>query len=266
MKISVGQFSPTADVFENLETLDKLARQAASEKADMIVFPEESMLSLVQAGDDFADLVEKGWERFARQVGLIAASHGIAVVVGGYEPNANGKPYNTLLAVDAHGAELETYRKIHLYDAFTFKESNRISAGDPSQVATFKYGNLTFGMMTCYDVRFPELARNLALAGADVLLVPAAWYKGENKIDHWQTLLKARAVENTVWVVAAGTASNQTIGYSVILDPLAQPVAYLEDEPYGLVTGKVGRKKLKNVREYLPVLENRCLGVDAPKA
>lgn len=264
MKISVAQFAPTGDVFENIETLDRLAGQAKADGAELVLFPEESMLAITRAGDGFKDAVARDWTRFVQRLSFIAAGHGIAVVAGGYESNGDDAPFNTVLAVDATGAIVSTYRKIHLYDAFSFKESSRITAGPADQRSTFELGGLTFGLMTCYDIRFPELARDLALQGADVLLIGAAWYKGEQKLSHWRTLLKARAVENTVWVAAAGTAGESTIGYSAIIDPLAHPVDYLEDEPEGLVTAEVTRQRVDEVREFLPVLANRRIGVPDP--
>lgn len=264
MKISVGQFAPTGDVFENLETLDRLAGQAKADGADLVLFPEESMLAITRVEGDFRAAVAKDWTRFVQRLSFIAAGHGIAVVAGGYEANGEDAPYNTVLAVDATGAIVATYRKIHLFDAFSFKESEKITAGPTDQRSTFELGGLTFGLMTCYDIRFPELARDLALAGADALLIGAAWYKGEHKVAHWRTLLKARAVENTVWVAAAGTSGDRTVGYSAILDPMAQPVEYLEDEAEGLVTAEINRQRVDEVREFLPVLANRRIGVPEP--
>lgn len=266
MKVSVGQFVPSGDVFENLETLDRLAGQAKADGAELVLFPEESMLSITQVKDNFAGQVAKDWSRFVQRLSFIAAGHGIAVVAGGYEPNGEESPYNTVVAMDATGAIVASYRKIHLYDAFSFKESSRITAGPADQRITFELGGLRFGLMTCYDIRFPELARDLALEGADALLIGAAWYKGEHKISHWNTLLKARAVENTVWVAAAGTAGERTIGYSAILDPMAQAVEYLGDESEGLVTADITRQRVDEVREFLPVLANRRIGVPAPAA
>lgn len=264
MKISVGQFDPSGDVFENLETMDRLAGSAKAEGAELVLFPEESMLAITKAGDGFGEAVARDWSRFVQRVSFIAAGHGIAVVAGGYEPNGEDNPFNTVVAVDAKGTILTTYRKIHLYDAFSFKESERITAGPDDQRITFELGGLKFGVMTCYDIRFPELARDLALEGVDVLLVGAAWYKGEHKEEHWRTLLKARAVENTVWIAAAGTSGEATIGCSGVVDPMAQAVDYLAGEPEGMVTVDVNRKRVDEVREFLPVLANRRIGVPAP--
>lgn len=124
-------------------------------------------------------------------------------------------------------------------------------------LTVLRIGDLNIGIMTCYDLRFPELARALAEQDVDLMCVAAAWFKGEHKIDHWETLLKARAVENTCWVAAAGTTSEHCIGHSVILDPMGVPTAFLNDEPEGVATADVTTKRISEVREFLPVLKNR---------
>ena len=147
----------------------------------------------------------------------------MAIVAGGYEQSGEERPYNTLVVLGADGSVLGTYRKIHLYDAFSYQESNSIKAGDVAEVPVFEIAGLKVGVLTCYDLRFPEIARRLVNEGAELLLVAAAWFKGEHKIEHWETLLRARAIENTVWVAAAGTSSSHTIGHSAILDPMGVP-------------------------------------------
>ncbi|GAA2545235.1 putative amidohydrolase [Neomicrococcus aestuarii] len=266
MKISVGQIAPTGDVAKNLEIMGRLASHAAAEGVQLILFPEESMFTVKAVEGDFREAVARDWPIFSEGLARITEKNGIAVVAGGYEPNNGDRPYNTVLAVDASGAELKTYRKIHLYDAFSYQESRTISAGDPNDIPIFTVGGLKFGVMTCYDIRFPEVARRLAVHGAEVILVPAAWFKGDHKVEHWRTLLKARAVENTVWVAAAGSATDSTVGYSAILDPVSIAVDFLEGEPEGVATADVSRKRIDEVREFLPVLVNRRIGVEAEVA
>lgn len=259
MKISVAQFAPTGSVAENLETMESWAEQASIDGSALVLFPEEAMLAVGKVQGALADAVEHEWSSFVQKLSFIAAKHSIAVIAGGYEGSGESRPYNTLVAIDATGRILGTYRKIHLYDAFSYQESTRIMPGDPEAVPLFEIGGLKFGVQTCYDVRFPELSRRLALAGADVLLVSAAWFKGEHKVEHWETMLKARAMENTVWVAAAGTSSTHTIGHSAILDPMGVPVEFLGDERSGMVTAEVSRRRIDEVREFLPVLANRRL-------
>jgi len=256
MLVSVGQFSPAGDVGANLEVMRSLAAKAKADGSELIVFPEESMFSVGKVEGSLAAAVDAGWTTFVQQLSLLAAELGIAVVAGGYESSGEERPYNTLVLIDSTGRIVDTYRKLHLYDAFSYSESTRIKPGDGG-VKVVDLGGIRVGLMTCYDIRFPELARALTDQGADLLAVPAAWFKGEHKIEHWETLLKARAIENTVWVAAAGTSSRHTVGHSAILDPMGVPQAFLEDEPEAVVTAEVTRKRIDDVREFLPVLKNR---------
>ena len=261
MLVSVGQFSPTGDVEENLAAMRSLAEKAKSEGSGLIVFPEESMFSIGKVEGTLAEAVDAGWSSFVQRLSLLAAELEIAVVAGGYESSGEDRPYNTLVAIESDGRIAATYRKLHLYDAFSYQESTRIKAGDHG-IQVVEIGGLRVGLMTCYDLRFPELARALAVQGADLIAVPAAWFKGEHKIDHWETLLKARAIENTVWVAAAGTSSGHTIGHSAILDPMGVPQVFLDDEPAGIATAEVTRSRIEEVREFLPVLRNRRFAVN----
>lgn len=258
MKVSVGQFSPGGDIAQNLATMRRLATGAAQDGVELIIFPEESMFSIGQVEGDFTAAVDGQWTTFVRELSLLAAGLGIAIIAGGYESSGEDRPYNTVLAVDGSGGIAGTYRKLHLYDAFSFQESERIKPGGQG-LGIVDIGGFKVGIMTCYDLRFPELARALAVAGVDVLSVSAAWFKGEYKVEHWETLLKARAIENTCWVVAAGTSSSHCIGHSTIVDPLGVAVAALTDDAEATATAELTHQRLKDVREILPVLDNRRL-------
>jgi predicted amidohydrolase len=114
---------------------------------------------------------------------------------------------------------------VHLYDAFGQRESDWVEPGTPGAAETFESGGLRFGLMTCYDLRFPESARMLADAGADVALVPAQWVRGPLKEHHWRTLIAARAIENTMYVAAADHAPPLGVGNSLVVDPLGTAIA-----------------------------------------
>ncbi len=258
MKVSVGQFNPGGDVAANLAVMRRLARHARADGAALIVFPEESMFSVGRVEGDFVAAVDLMWSSFVQGISVIASETGVAIIAGGYESSGEDRPFNTLVAVDAEGRVLETYRKLHLYDAFSYQESKRIKPGDGG-IKLVQIGGFTVGIMTCYDLRFPELARALAEDGADLICVAAAWFKGDHKVDHWETLLKARAIENTCWIAAAGTSSEHCIGHSAILDPMGIPQDFLDDEAEGIATAEVTRKRIDEVREFLPVLRNRRL-------
>ena len=153
------------------------------------------------------------------------------------------------------GDLLATYRKTYLYDSFGYRESDRLTPGDGAAV-TIKADDVTLGLMTCYDLRFPEFARGLVDAGAEALVVPAAWVRGPLKEDHWATLLRARAIENTCYVVAAGQTGATYIGCSMIIDPMGVALAALGDET-ALAVADVTPSRLADVRRRNPSLENR---------
>lgn len=256
MKISVGQFNPSGVMTANIETMRRLAATAKADGSELIIFPEESMFTVGLVEGDFAAAVNENWSSFVQLLSFAASELGIAIVAGGYEASGEERPYNTLLVVDAGGRIVDTYRKLHLYDAFSYQESRRIKPGDGG-IKTVKIGDLNVGIMTCYDIRFPELARAMAEMDVDLLAVAAAWFKGDHKVEHWESILKVRAIENTVWLAAAGTSSEHCIGHSAILDPMGIPQAFLNEEPEGVVTVDVTRRRIDEVREFLPVLKNR---------
>ena len=153
------------------------------------------------------------------------------------------------------GKIIAHYHKLHLYDAFAMQESRRVDPGRQIppviEVAGFRVG-----LMTCYDLRFPELALSLALNGAQLLVLPTAWVKGPQKEHHWATLLAARALDTTCYVVAAGECGTRNIGQSRIIDPLGTTVAGAGSEPQ-LIYADISADYLTRVRERLPVLQNR---------
>ena len=163
-------------------------------------------------------------------------------------------PYNCFLVID-HGRILLEYRKIHLYDAFGERESDSIAPGHEIPPLVDIDG-WKFGVMTCYDIRFPELARRHAVAGADALVVSAAWARGEGKVDHWTTLCKARALENTCYLMACSEHSGHDIGHSMVVDPAARILAQ-SGERDELIYADLNRDRLEDVRRILPVLKNR---------
>ena len=182
-----------------------------------------------------------------------------AVLVGGLIETSPvpGKVFNTVRAFAATGEDLGAYRKIHLYDAFGSRESDRYLAG-PIGPLVFDVHGFAVGVMTCYDLRFPELARELVARGSELLLVPAAWVQGPLKEDHWNLLLRARAVENTCYVAAAAQCGPGYVGRSAVVDPLGVVTAALaEDE--GVALADVEPARLQDVRSRLPVLANRRL-------
>jgi predicted amidohydrolase len=249
----------------NLATIERLAIAAGARGARLALFPEAAVFPIHAPGAALEG-VARSFTRLRSELGRIAIRARTAVVAGLFEPcDVPGKVLNTVVASAADGSELGAYRKIHLYDAFGAMESDRFAPG-PIAPLTFWLGGLRFGVLTCYDLRFPELARRLVDDGAHALLVPAAWARGPLKEEHWSVLLRARAIESTAYVVAAGQCGTRYTGLSTIIDPLGVALASLpEDE--GAAVAELRRDRLDDVRRRLPVLANRRLdATDVPAA
>ncbi|MGH3454342.1 MAG: nitrilase-related carbon-nitrogen hydrolase [Nocardioidaceae bacterium] len=162
------------------------------------------------------------------------------------------------VVIDPTGATVAVYRKIHLYDSFGFVESERLSAG-PLTPAVVDVGSFRLGLLTCYDVRFPEHARLLVDHGADVFAVPAAWVAGPLKEDHWTTLLRARAIENTAYVLGAAQCGPRYSARSAVIDPMGIIVAGA-GEIEADVTAEITTERVAEARRRNPSLANRRLG------
>jgi len=174
-------------------------------------------------------------------------------VAGMFEPGKDpDRPFNTLVV---RGATEAAYRKIHLYDSFGYRESDRLTAGDVEPLVV-EIGGFAVGLMTCYDLRFPELARALVDRGAEVLVVPAAWVAGPRKVEHWRTLVRARAIENTVFVAAVGQPGPRYSGHSLVVDPLGDVVAEGGEGPE-VLAATLHRDVLAEARRTNPSLANR---------
>jgi predicted amidohydrolase len=259
MYVTVAQFAATTDKAANLATATHLIADAAARGTSLVVLPENAMYSNLDQSADVRPAAEPVDGPFAQAIAQAAKSAGVAAIAGMTEvPGADGRCSNAVLAIDEEGRTLAVYRKVHLYDAFGHRESDRIVPHAPSALV-FERDGLRFGVMTCYDLRFPEMARFLVDAGAEVLIVPAAWVAGPAKEDHWTTLARARAIENTTYVLACGQTGPVSVGHSAIIDPMGQIVAGAGEAP-GFVTAWIDRARLDAVRLSNPSLANRRFG------
>jgi predicted amidohydrolase len=163
---------------------------------------------------------------------------------------------NTLVAVAPSGDLVAVYRKQHLYDAFGSRESDWVVPGEIVEPQLFEVDALRVGLQTCYDLRFPEVTRLLADAGADLVAIPAEWVRGPLKEHHWSTLLQARAIENTLYVAAADHTPPVGVGASAIIDPMGVTIAGLA-ETTGIAVAEVSRERIERVREVNPALALR---------
>lgn len=259
--VAVAQFAPGSDQDENLRQMAALAATAVARGAALVVFPEYSSFFETQLGSASVEAAESLDGPFVTAIGELAHRLGIHIVTGMLESGrAEGRASNTLVAVAPSGEMVAVYRKLHLYDAFGQRESDHIVAGEVEQPQTFEVNGLTVGMQTCYDIRFPEVTRWLVDAGADVVLVPAEWVRGPLKEYHWRTLLTARAIENTVFVVAADHAPPIGVGNSMVVDPMGVELATI-GETADVAVAWLDPERLASVRETNPALVLRRFGV-----
>ncbi|PWG66501.1 nitrilase-related carbon-nitrogen hydrolase [Bifidobacterium callitrichidarum] len=272
LPVAVAQFTVARESERNLEMIDAFAKDAAADGARLLVLPE-GLIARDGDDDSFAASHAQpidgsfvaGLRRISRMrhIVLMGTVHvassdqktvrdeaGVACEAG-----ADQRVSNVFLVI-REGEIAAAYRKLHLYDAFAAKESEVVCRGDelPPIVAIDGWH---IGVMTCYDVRFPETARSLAVRGADVIVVSAAWVRGPHKEYHWKLLTAARAVENTCYVLACSEVSKRNIGCSRIINPMGEVIVEAGDDTATIITAKLSHESLESARQILPVLENR---------
>jgi deaminated glutathione amidase len=249
MQVVLVQEASSLDPAVNRERLAALV----PEDADLVVLPEAYARDFGEAGSDLGTVAEPLDGPFVTEVERLAAERGTTIVAGLFE-RSDTTPYNTVVV---RGGARADYRKIHLYDSFGYRESDVLTPG-PLEPVTVELDGTTVGVMTCYDLRFPELARALVDRGAEVLLVPAAWVAGDRKVDHWTTLLRARAIENTVSVVGVGQPGPRYSGHSMVVGPLGDVLVEGGDAPVTL-RAVIPPTAVVEARRTNPSLANRRL-------
>lgn len=261
MKIALAQIVSTSDLDANLDLVEHYTARAVADRAELVIFPEATMRSF---GHSLVDIAEPADGPWATRLRGIAQRHAITVVAGMFTPGADGKVTNTLIA---HGPGVDdTYDKIHLFDAFGFQESDTVQPGD--RTVLIDVAGLRIGLSTCYDVRFPSLYTRLADQGAQLICVAASWGAGPTKIDQWELLVRARALDSTTFIAACGQADPTTagvetrgsaptgVGHSLLVGPDGQVLDRLGPEP-GLLVADVDPALIEETRRVLPVLANR---------
>ncbi|HVT63644.1 MAG TPA: carbon-nitrogen hydrolase family protein [Mycobacteriales bacterium] len=257
MKVAVMQIAASLDKAENLGRLRALIEHAADHGADLVVAPEGAMHDFGTPDLALGPVAEQLDGPFVSGVAEAARRRGIAVIAGMFEVADGARVFNTVVAVSPQGDLLGRYRKQHLFDALGWMESDRLASGDPDDRLVVPIAGMSVGVMTCYDVRFPELARALADDGAEVLVVPSAWVAGEHKLEQWQALTTARAIENVCYV--AGSVQNPPLytGGSRIVDPWGRVIAEIAAGDEGLAMAELSADEVKRCREKMPSLANR---------
>jgi predicted amidohydrolase len=262
LRIALVQLDAGSDPEANVDAAVRLADQAAAGGARLVALPEY----LQYRGPD------EGYRASARPVpgpftdafAEVARRRGCWILVGSLA-EASGdpaRPYNTSSLIDPSGAIAAVYRKVHLFDVAVDAgpvdvESARVSAGDRLVVADVD--GVRLGLSICYDVRFPELYRGLALAGAEVLTVPANFTERTGR-DHWEVLLRARAIENGAYVIAPsqinGPPGQPAFGRTMVVDPWGTVIAQAADR-VEIVTAELDTERVAAVRRQIPALANR---------
>ena len=256
------------DVEANVSNAERLLAVAAEGGADLAVLPE--LFAYYGSQRRMRELAEPLGGPITARIAAVARDRSMWVLGGSVCESADGRVYNTSFLFDREGEMLARYRKIHLYDAELpgqrpIRESALFAAGD--EVVTRDVDGLRLGMSICYDLRFPELYRGLMTSGAMVLAVPSA-FQAVTGAAHWETLLRARAIEEQSYVLAAAQwgpwgppeAGHRTYGNAMIVDPWGVVVARAPGEGDGVRFADVDPDEVRAVRTRLPALSHRRLG------
>lgn len=255
-RIGLAQSGYPADG-DVLAQVRSFATSAAEQGVDLLVFPECLMSPRELSAGELRELAEPLDGPFVQGVATAARDHGLWVAFTMSEACPEGAPYNAAVVVDDGGNLRGVYRKCHLYDAHGVRESDRMTAG-AALAAPVKTPFCTLGLEICYDLRFPEGARAAALAGCDMLVYPSAWYDGPNKVSHWETLLRARAIENELFVAGVCHAGERYVGRSLVADPLGRVLAQGPDgSEEALVVCDIDLSAVAAARDAMPVLDHR---------
>ncbi len=263
MRVAAVQLNSTADKAANMAAADRLVRAAAADGASLIVLPEK-WTALGRAEDlrAAAETLEGPAVAWARE---IARELAIDLVAGSIveSPAGRQKLANTSVHVDPRGEIVAVYRKVHMFDVeiegHSYRESALEDPGDEVVLTETAHG-VPLGMSICYDLRFPELYRILAVRGARVIAVPAAFTLPTTR-DHWEVLLRARAIENQAFLIAANQigphpGEMHSGGRSMIVDPWGLVLAQAEDRE-GHIVADLDLERQLQIRAQLPALANR---------
>jgi omega-amidase len=261
-RIGICQMKVVDNKDANLESAKAMIRRAADEGAEMVVLPE--MFNCPYDTSKFSEFAESLENSPSlKAVSNLSRELGIYLVAGSIPEKYNGKLYNSSFIFNNQGKLLDVHRKIHLFDVdipegISFKESETITAGN--RVTVVNTPLCKIGVAICYDVRFPELFRLMTLIGAKLMVVPGAFNMTTGPA-HWETTLRARAIDNQVYMAAASPARNEDLSYvayahSMVVDPWGKVIirAGTHEE---IIYADLDLSVVKDVREQLPLLKNR---------
>jgi predicted amidohydrolase len=265
LRVGLTQWHATRDIEKNVAVASQLIADCGAAGAEVVLLPENGLMLGTNAEMRAAAIRLDGSQ--VSRLRAAAKSAGTTVVLGGAKRIVtDGEPArNTAIVLGPDGEYAGGYDKIHLFDAKiggqSFEASSVEEAG--TQPTLLRLGDVLVGLTICYDVRFPELYRRLALAGAEVLFVPAAFTRATGQA-HWETLLRARAIENAAYVVASATTGDDpadafpTYGHALVVDPWGQVLTDLGNAQLASAVLDLNLDTVKLTRERLPVLRGIC--------
>lgn len=251
--IALCQITASTHLEDNLKKAEQCMKKAKKQGAHMIVFPEYFMT--YYPSKDYVSNAQSLSGNFVMELREHAKKYGLWVIAGCNEksPGNNKKCYNTSVVISDTGELAGYYRKQHLFDAFSYKESEQTLKGTEN-FTPIKTPIGTIGLGICYDLRFPELARYEALHGCDVMFYPSAWVKGEGKFEQWQVLLRARAIENGMYVIGCCHYDKEHyMGKSIVADPLGNVIA-AGGEREEIIFCEINHEKSMDARKLIPNL------------
>lgn len=264
-KIALVQMKSSTIKSENLKLSVDYIRQAAKKKIELVCFPEFQMAysPLEQSARELSTIAENAINgNFITTLRKEAKRHRIKIIATIYEnidtkrkKKTDYRVSDTAIMISEKGDVMSIYRKLHLYDALGFKESVKLVGGNNIE-RPVKVGIGKIGLEICYDIRFPEMSRILTLDGADVLAIPSGWVQGIMKVEHWQVMLKARAIENGCYVIAPDQVGNIFSGRSMVIDPFGITLLDMGNKE-GVGVVEIARDRVESVRQSLPLLKNR---------
>ena len=262
--IAAIQMASATDKKANLATAAKLVAQAAKQEAMLVVLPE--FFNYLGRLEDAVTLAETIPGPASEACSQMAAENKVWLVAGSICEKIAGskKGYNTCLVFNPKGDEVARYRKVHLFNVdmpgeLSFHESEWIQPGEEITTVETPFGLL--GIATCYDLRFPELFRRLASQGMDLLAIPSAFLETTGQA-HWEILVRARAIENQAFTIAANQADPTrpnfaTHGHSMLIDAWGKVLGNAKHKREGVLLAEFDRKEQKAIRQRLPAIENR---------
>ena len=257
----MAQLESSGDPSANLQKAEAVVAESAKRyRPDFMVFPEMFM-SFFPSGTERVESLATAQSLdgpFVAGMRALAKQYGIWMVFGMNEVTGDlndNRNYNTTVMLDSRGSIVGIYRKTHLYDAFGYKESDDKKPGDAFfEPIETPFGKI--GLYVCYELRFPEVARYQTAKGADIIIMPTAWMRGDLKSHHFKTLVTARAIENTVFMLACGQVGKSCIGESIAVDPMGVAFA-CAGECEQLLPCDIDLERIHAVRQKLPAYKDR---------